>query len=86
MTYSEDCKLLHSIVSALVENPNEVSVKEQIMEGTGTTHLVIYADPTDRGKIIGKRGRTVDAIRTIFLSIASLKERRVFIEVFEPRR
>lgn len=81
-----DKELLASLVKALVELPEEVRVEEQLMGGTGTSHLVIYAAPRDRGKIIGKSGRTVDAMRILFASIASLEDRRVFIEVYEPKR
>lgn len=82
----QDRDLLEDLVKALVERPEEVEVKESVDTQTGTSHFVIYANRDDRGKIIGKNGRTVDAIRLIFMSIASLESRKVFIEVYEPRR
>ena len=81
-----DKDLLQDLVRALVEQSGEVEVKENVDTQTGTSHFVIYADRRDRGKVIGKNGRTIDAIRTIFMSIASLESRKVFIEVYEPRR
>lgn len=81
-----DRDLLEDLVRALVEQSGEVKVKETVDTQTGTSHFVIYADRKDRGKVIGKSGRTIDAIRTIFMSIASLEARKVFIEVYEPRR
>lgn len=82
----QDRELLEDLVRALVERSEDVQVKEQVDQQTGTSHFVIYADRQDRGKVIGKNGRTIDAIRTIFMSIASLEARKVFIEVYEPRR
>lgn len=82
----QDRDLLADLVRALVERSGDVEVKETVDTTTGTSHFVIYADAQDRGKVIGKNGRTIDAIRTIFMSIASLESRKVFIEVYEPRR
>jgi len=81
-----DRDLLEDLVRALVETPQEVQVKEQVDSATGTSHFVIHANRRDRGKVIGRGGKTIDAIRLIFMSIASLEARKVFIEVYEPRR
>ena len=80
----EDRWLLLEIVRALVESPQDANVEEQAL-GNGTSHLVIKVAPHDRGKVIGKSGRIAEAIRTIFMSVASLEGRRVFIEIDEPR-
>ena len=78
--------MLQDLVRALVEKPREVKVKETVDNATGTSHFVIHADRKDRGKVIGRNGKTVDAIRLLFMSIASMEGRKVFIEVYEPRR
>lgn len=80
-----DRELLEELVRALVTKSSVVSVSEQVSD-MGTSFLRISVDPTDVGKVIGKSGRTADAIRAIFHSIASLEGRRVFIEVDEPGR
>jgi hypothetical protein len=68
--------LITEIVQALVDQPEEVSVNE--IRGGHTTVLEVRVAKTDIGKVIGKRGRTAQAIRTI-LSAASGKSRKRYI-------
>ncbi len=49
-------ELIESIVKALVDNPEEVSVRP--VEGEQVTVLELRVHPTDLGKVIGKQGRT----------------------------
>ncbi len=68
--------LITEIVQALVDQPEEVSVNEI---GSGhTTVLEVRVEKTDIGKVIGKQGRTAQAIRTI-LSAASGKSRKRYV-------
>jgi hypothetical protein len=62
--------LITAIVRAIVDQPEEVSVKE--LEGAHTIVLEVSVAKGDMGKVIGKRGRNAQAIRTI-LSAASGK-------------
>ena len=64
--------LLHRIVVALVDSPDEVQVKSTDSE-QGTTFLVTVA-PTDVGKVIGKGGRNAQALRSL-LSAFGMKLR-----------
>ena len=68
--------LITEIVQALVDQPEEVSVNE--IGGSHTTVLEVRLAKTDIGKVIGKQGRTAQAIRTI-LSAASGKSRKRYI-------
>ena len=68
--------LITKILQALVDQPEEVSVNE--IGGGRTIVLEVRVAKTDIGKIIGKRGRTAQAIRTI-LSAASGKSRKRYI-------
>jgi predicted RNA-binding protein YlqC (UPF0109 family) len=68
--------LITEIVQALVDQPEEVSVNE--IGGSHTTVLEVRVAKTDIGKVIGKQGRTAQAIRTI-LSAASGKSRKRYI-------
>lgn len=76
--------LLAEIVKRLVAEPDKVRVDDREVH-EGTTHMVIKVAPPDRGKVIGKGGKTIEAIRFIFMAQASLQGRKVFIEVDEPR-
>ena len=68
--------LISSIARALVDQPEEVSVSE--IEGSHTNVLELSVAKSDIGKIIGKQGRTAQAIRTI-LSAASGKTRKKYV-------
>lgn len=71
-------ELLHYLTSQLVEHPLAVKVEQQGEENN--QRLLLSVDKSDLGKIIGKKGRTIKAIRT-FLNAAG-KERNIRAEVF----
>ena len=62
--------LIIVIAKALVDQPDEVVVSE--INGTQSSVIELKVAKEDVGKIIGKHGRTIMAIRTI-LSAASMK-------------
>jgi predicted RNA-binding protein YlqC (UPF0109 family) len=64
--------LIKHIVLALVDHPEQVAISE--VEGKQSTVFEIKVAKEDIGKIIGKKGRTAQAIRTI-LNAASGKQR-----------
>lgn len=73
--------LIANIAKALADNPEEVQVRE--VEGEQTSVIELIAAKSDLGKVIGKQGRTVRAMR-INLSAASTKIRkRALLEVIE---
>ncbi|MGD0969967.1 MAG: KH domain-containing protein [Desulfobaccales bacterium] len=74
-------ELVKFMAQALVDNPDEVQVKE--IEGEQTSVIELKVAKEDLGKVIGKQGRTARAMRTI-LSAASTKIRkRAVLEILE---
>lgn len=74
-------ELVKFIAQALVDNPEQVQVKE--IEGEQTSVIELKVAKEDLGKVIGKQGRTARAMRTI-LSAASTKIRkRAVLEIIE---
>lgn len=69
----------------IVDHPDEVSV--QAVVSTKNVILQIKTNPEDCGKVIGKKGRTIDALKTITLAIKNTTfpadVRHVFLEVLE---
>lgn len=61
-------ELLETIVQALVDHPEEVSVREVKGEKSTILELKVFED--DVGKVIGKQGRIINALRTILRSAA----------------
>ncbi len=73
--------LIIEIVRALVDQTEEVSVKE--ITGDHTTVLEVRVAKGDIGKIIGKQGRTAQAIRTILGAAAGKTRKRHILEIVE---
>ena len=73
--------LLIQIVQALVDNPEQVQITE--IEGSKTIVLELRVAKEDMGKVIGKQGKTVNAIGTL-LYVASWKAgKRYVLEIVE---
>ncbi|MBU2567311.1 MAG: KH domain-containing protein [Elusimicrobia bacterium] len=73
--------LVLQIAKALVDNPDKVEVKE--IQGDKSTILELKVVDTDRGKIIGKEGRIIKAIRIIVGSAAAKMDKRASVEIIE---
>ena len=69
------------IVKNLVDHPDKVKITE--VGGTHTVILELAVEKSDIGKIIGKRGKTINAIRTLLMSVASRNGLRVNLEILE---
>ncbi|OGN62482.1 MAG: hypothetical protein A3F09_05340 [Chlamydiae bacterium RIFCSPHIGHO2_12_FULL_49_11] len=69
------------IVKNLVDNPDDVEINE--IGGTQTLIIELKVKKEDIGKIIGKRGKTINAIRTLLMSVASRNGLRVNLEILE---
>ncbi len=75
-------KLLEEIVKTIVDKPDEVKVEVNESE-----NIIVYelnVGDGDLGKVIGKKGRNVNAIRTL-LSASNAKEggKRAILEIIE---
>ena len=74
--------LLEYLARALVDDPDAVSV-EAFTEDDGTVVLELQVAQDDTGKVIGRGGRTVSALRTV-VKAASVKEnKRVLVDVLD---
>jgi predicted RNA-binding protein YlqC (UPF0109 family) len=73
--------LISNIVKALVDQPDQVSVTE--VEGGHTVVLELSVAKSDMGKVIGKRGRNAQAIRTILSAASGKIQKRYVLEIVE---
>jgi uncharacterized protein len=74
-------ELIEDIAKALVDEPEQVVVRETV--GEQVTVFELRVAPGDLGKVIGKQGRTARSIRTL-LGAASMKYNRRFnLEILE---
>ena len=70
------------VVKALVDHPEEVDVRE--VDGERVVVFELRLNQTDIGKVIGKSGRTITAIRTLLTSAAAKMGKRAMLEIVEP--
>ncbi len=73
--------LLIKIAKALVDNPEQVQVNE--IEGSQTVVLELRVDKSDMGKIIGKQGRTANAIRALLNAASGKAGKRYMLEIVD---
>lgn len=73
--------LISYIVRALVDHPEEVAVSE--VEGGQTVILELRVAKNDFGKVIGRHGRTAQAIRTILSAASGKAKKRFVLEIVE---
>jgi predicted RNA-binding protein YlqC (UPF0109 family) len=74
-------ELIKYIAQALVDNPEQVKVEE--VEGRQTSVLELKVAKEDMGKVIGKKGRTAQAIRTILSAASAKVKKRTVLEIIE---
>lgn len=70
------------VVKALVDHPEQVDIRE--VDGERVVVFELRLEPTDIGKVIGKSGRTITAIRTLLTSAAAKQGKRAMLEIIEP--
>ncbi len=73
--------LIDFIAQALVDHPEQVSVTE--VEGHQTSVLELQVAKEDIGKVIGKQGRTIRAMRTILNAASAKEKKRTVLEIVE---
>ena len=73
--------LIGYIVKALVDDPEQVMVTE--VEAEHTVVIELRVANSDMGKVIGKRGRNVQAIRTILSAASGKTRKRYILEIVE---
>jgi len=72
-------ELIEYIVKNLVDKPEEVEVKE--LSGESSTSIGISVAEDEAGKVIGKEGRIVNALRTIAKAAGAKEMKRVSLEI-----
>jgi len=75
-------QVLSYLAKSLVDRPDDVSVTA-VDEGEGDIVLELRVHPEDMGKVIGKRGRTAKAIRTMVKAAASREGTNATVEIVE---
>ena len=69
-------------ITSLVDDPSSVRVEETRTDKK--LHYSVAVNSQDLGKVIGKKGRTVKAMRVLLSALASMQNTQVTLEVLEP--
>lgn len=77
-----DQEFLRYVVTELVDNPEDVSITRKI-DPTGIL-LELKVSPEDMGRIIGRSGRTADAIRKLLWVMGTKQGNRISFKIIEP--
>lgn len=76
---------LEHLVAGIVAHPDDVTVKDKDLRHGRLLEVRVH--PEDVGKVIGRQGRTAQAIRTVVGALARNEQVRVdFVDVDKPRR
>jgi predicted RNA-binding protein YlqC (UPF0109 family) len=74
-------ELIHYIVIALVDHPDQVQIQETEQDDTIIIELTVAKE--DLGKVIGKQGRTARAMRSLLSAAAGKSNKRSRLEIME---
>jgi predicted RNA-binding protein YlqC (UPF0109 family) len=74
---------LEYVVKGLVQKPEAVTITP--LEREGTTVYELRLDPQDVGRIIGRQGMTINAIRSLLLAGSARKGLRCTLEIVEDQ-
>ena len=72
-------ELVEYIVRSLVDDPSQVHISE--IEGETSVILELRVGPEDMGRVIGRGGRTANAIRSLVRVLAAKQGKRVTVEI-----
>ncbi len=79
---SKDQAFLEFVVKSLVDHPEDVKVERKIDE-MGVL-LVLKVNSQDMGQVVGKRGSTAQAIRSLLRIVGIKNNARVNLKIVEP--
>jgi predicted RNA-binding protein YlqC (UPF0109 family) len=74
-------ELVSTLVGGLVRDPGSIRVHERHVHGRLVIELSVH--PDDRGRVIGRQGRTANALRTILAAVAGRHERSCSLEILD---
>lgn len=74
-------KTLDFLIASIVDKPEKISIEEQ--EQNGIVNFTITVDKDDMGKVIGKNGRVIKAIRNVMKIPAIKNGKKIYINLSE---
>ena len=75
-------EFIEFIVKQLVDKPEKVRVEEKTPD-KNTIEIIVEVDKADIGKVIGKKGRNINSMRTLLTAVGAKGKHRVTLQVVE---
>ena len=75
-------QLVSELIKPLVTHPEDVVVKGQLLSAN-QVHVEVTVHPDDVGRIIGKKGRVIHAVRSLTQAAAAKEGKRATVEILE---
>lgn len=72
------------VVGQIIDRPEELHV--EVVEGDRAIVIETRVAPVDAGRVIGREGRTINALRTLVMAIAARSGKRAVLDVVEIPR
>ena len=73
--------VVEHVTRAIADEPDAVEV--ELVERRGEVSLLVHADPSDMGRLIGKRGRVIQALRQVSRAAGAAEGIKVSVDVIE---
>lgn len=78
----EYTELVKFLVQPFLENPNSLSVDCEVSRSTGKVWVRLAFESDDKGKVYGRGGRNIQAIRTVIAAAGAIAEQSVYIDIY----
>lgn len=79
-----DQEFVEYIVKSIVDHPEDVST-ERVLDEMGVL-ITLKVNDEDLGKVIGKKGQTINSIRTVLRAMGMKSKARINLKLEEPNR
>lgn len=70
-------------IKQLVDNPDSIEIKE--VSSDGLVVLEFYLDASDVGKVLGRKGATIEAIRHLLHCQATRQKQKVILQIEQKK-
>jgi hypothetical protein len=84
MAEKADQEFVEYIVKSIVDNPEDVNT-ERVLDEMGVL-ITLRVNTEDLGKVIGKKGQTINSIRTVLRAMGMKSKARINLKLEEPDR